>query len=152
MRSTGLPARIVYALVALPVGGAVGFYGTVWIWPPVEKILNDRLEATYDYDVFKAGVAIGVGLAFTAALLALTLPWKRRRRRSGRVARIVVCGVVVLTASLAFAGQGYSVVYDLVFAAWLAYAMALTIVRYGVLDPVRGTVGGPAMDEVDEES
>ena len=80
---------------------------------------------------------MGAALAFTLSLLALTQPWKRHRKRRGRAWRIAASGAVVVVASAGLAADGYSIVYDLVFAAWLAYTMAYTFVRYGVVDEAR---------------
>jgi len=51
---------------------------------------------------------------------------------------LAISAVIVVLASLAFAGAGHSVAYDLLFAAWLSYTFALTYVRYGVRDQWSG--------------
>ena len=137
MSTVGLPARIAYAAVALPIGGAAGFYSSVFLLP--------RLTATYpqlagDIDwhgMFNMALGVGAMVAFTASLLALTLPWKRHRKRHGRAWRIGISCVLVVVASVGLAGEGYSLIYNLAFAAWLAYTIAFTYVRYGVLDEAR---------------
>jgi hypothetical protein len=43
----------------------------------------------------------------------------------------------VVGASLLFADQGFRIVYDLIFAAWLSYLLAFTFIRYGVTDEAR---------------
>lgn len=147
MNALGLPARIGYALAALAVGAAAGFYGSIWLLPKLVKLLQGPDAGVDEFVLFQGALGIGTGLAFSAALVALTLPWKRRRRRSGRQRRIVVSGVFVVLASLSFASQGHALMYDLAFAAWLAYAMAYTFVRYGVLDSARrsgASYDGPA--------
>jgi hypothetical protein len=152
MNAVGLPARIGYAIVALPAGGAAGFYSTVWLLPKLERYLLGGDPGIDEYRLFLAAVGVGAGLAFTAFLIALTLPWKRRRRRGGRGWRIVASCVVVLLASLAFAGQGHALIYDLAFAGWLAYVTAYTFVRYGVLDRARRSSASDAdSDPVDSE-
>jgi len=145
MNSFSLPARIVYAVVALAGGGAAGFYSSIWLLPRVATYFQWSSAEGDGFDLFKAALGIGAAVALTAFLVAITLPWKRRRKRRGRLGRIVASGVVVVVASLGFAGQGHAVVYDLLFAAWLAYAMAFTFVRYGVLDQERR---GPSPAEV----
>jgi hypothetical protein len=42
-----------------------------------------------------------------------------------------------VVASAGLSVEGYSLIYNLAFAAWLAYTMAYTFVRYGVTDEVR---------------
>jgi hypothetical protein len=44
---------------------------------------------------------------------------------------------LVVVASVGLAGEGYSLIYNLAFAAWLAYTIAFTYVRYGVFDEAR---------------
>ena len=152
MNAAGLPARIGYAIVAFPSGGAVGFYSTMWLLPKLERFLLAADPGIEEYRIFLAAVGVGAGLGFTAFLIALTLPWKRRRRRGGRGWRIAVSCVVVLLASLAFAGQGHALIYDLAFAGWLAYVMAYTVVRYGVLDRTRRSSASDAdSDPIDSE-
>ncbi len=140
MKATGLPARIVYSLIGLALGGAAGFYATMWEYPII--VLRFRgIDADLDgYEIFTVAVGVGAALAFTVFLMALTLPWKRPRRRSGRGGRIAASGVFVVVASLAFAGLHHRVIYDVTFAVWLAYLTAYTYVRYGVLDPKRRKV------------
>ncbi len=87
--------------------------------------------------VFNLALSVGAAIAFTAALFALTLPWSRHRKRRGRPWRIAASFVVVLVASVGFADMFPRLILDLLFAAWLAYTMAYTFVRYGVLDEAR---------------
>jgi hypothetical protein len=131
MTLVGLPARIGYAVAALPAAGAAAFYLTIWLLPILSEPL---IGESGGQEIFLTALGVAAVVGFTAFLMALTLPWVRRRRRSGRGVRISISCVVVLVASLAFAGQGHAVYYDLAFAAWLAYVMAFTFVRYGVLD------------------
>jgi hypothetical protein len=137
MSTVGLPARIGYALAALPVGGVVGFYCGIWILPGLATVFP-RIDGDIDgYGMFKLALGVGAALAFTLSLLALTLPWKRHRQRSGREWRIAASGVVVVVASAGLAADGYSLGYNLGFAVWLAYTLAFTFVRYGVVDQAR---------------
>ena len=130
MDGTKLPARIGYAVVALSAVGAAGFYASIWLLP---KFASQAVDGDDGYGLFRAALGIALGLGVTAALVGLTLPWKRRKCR-GRGRRIVVASVIVVLLSVAFASQEHKVIYDLLFAAWLAYVLAFTYVRYGVLD------------------
>jgi hypothetical protein len=145
MNAVGLPARVAYSVVALPAGGAAGFYGTLAYPRAWKLVMGTDLE--YDpHRLFLTAMGVGAGVAFTAFLVALTLPWKRLRRRRGRIFRVGLSGIVVLIASLCFAGQGHTLIDDVLFAAWLAYTMAFTFVRYGVLDRSRRAAGGSGDD------
>jgi hypothetical protein len=135
MKLTGLPARIAYTLVVIPAVGAAGFYSGIFLLPKLARLPADlaiNLEVT---QIFHASLAVAALLAFTAALLTLTLPWKRRRRRSGRRVRASISMILVLLGTLSFAEQGHPALIDLAVAFWLAYVTTFTFVRYGVLDP-----------------
>ena len=142
MDGVGLPARIGHAIAALALGAVIGFYCSIWLLPKLVTLLQGPDAGVDEFLLFQGALGVGTGLAFTAALVALTLPWKRHRRRSGRQRRIVVSGVFVVLASLSFASQGHALIYDLAFAVWLAYAMAYTFVRYCVLDSARRSGAG----------
>ena len=152
MDPVGLPARIGYAVVALPLGGAVGFATAYWAFPTMGKFLMGW-EPNADPNKNYMALGWGLAVAFTAFLIALTLPWRRRKRRSGRMRRAILSGAFVLVTSLGFAGLGHAVVYDLAFATWLAYLTAFTFVRYGVLDSARRpatTSSSSSSDDADE--
>ena len=102
----------------------------MWLLP---KFVARAADDDDGYGLFRTALGIALGLGLTAALVGLTLPWKRRKRR-GRGRRIVIASVIVVLLSVAFASQQHKVIYDLLFAAWLAYALAFTYVRFGVLD------------------
>jgi hypothetical protein len=133
--------------MALPLGGTVGFYAVMLlpklaaIYPKLDSNLAaylPKLDPGGDgYGIFKFALWVGGVVAFTACLMALTLPWRRRRKRRGRALRIALSCVLVVVASAGFADVVHALIYDLVFAAWLAYVMAYTFVRYGVLDQTR---------------
>ena len=133
MDGVSLPARIGYAVVAFPVGEAVGFAAIYWVYPALAKFLMGWPTSPDESRLYLA-LGIGAGIGFTAFVIALTLPWQRRKRRSGRLRRSIFSGIFVLLASLGFAGLGHELMYDLLFAGWLAYLMAFTYVRHGVLD------------------
>ena len=135
MKATGLAARILYGLAALPAGSAAGFYATVWLLPKAAPILGIASPQPETEDLFHLGLEVGAIIAVPAFLCALTLPWRRRRHRRGRAWRLAVSTAIVVAASLAFAGMGHSMGYDLLFAAWLGCTLALTFVRYGLVGP-----------------
>ena len=138
MNAVGLPARIIYATVALPLGGAVGFYGGIWLLPRFAgAFMRVNPSNLQGYGMFESSVELGIAFAFMAFLLGLTLPKIRHRKHRGRSQRMTIAGIFVVLASLAFAGEGHPVSWDLAFAAWLAYTVALTYVRYGVIDRAR---------------
>lgn len=140
MNAVGLPARIGYAVAALVAAGAAGFYASIWLLP---KFAAPAAEDDGGYGLFRAALGIALGLGTTAALVGLTLPWKRRKRR-GRGRRITIAAVMAVLLSVAFASQQHKILYDLLFAAWLAYVLAFTYVRHGVLDkPVTRPVADP---------
>jgi hypothetical protein len=147
MKATGLAARILYALAALPAAGAAGFYATVWLLPRAAPILGISSPPPETEDLFRLGLSVGAIAAVPAFLCALTLPWRRRRQRRGRAWRLAVSAVIVVAASLAFAGLGHSVAYDLLFAVWLGYTLALTFVRYGLVDRKRERTFATEPDE-----
>lgn len=122
-------------MIGLALGAVGGFYATMWEYPIVVLRFEGANADLDGYEIFMVALGVGAALAFTAFLLGLTLPWKRPRRRSGRRGRLAVAGVFVVVASLAFAGLRHPVIYDVAFAAWLAYLTAYTYVRYGVRDP-----------------
>jgi undecaprenyl pyrophosphate phosphatase UppP len=137
MRVSSLPARIVYTAVALPVVGAVGFYSCIHLLPSF-TVSHPQLDPDMDGSgIFQIAICVGAALAFAAALFTLTLPWIRHRKRDGRLWRIALSCVVVVLASLLFADEGFELIYDFLFVAWLTYTLAFTFVRYGVIDQAR---------------
>jgi peptidoglycan/LPS O-acetylase OafA/YrhL len=125
-------------LAALAAAAVAAFYASMWLLPKFTSETADDDGA----GLFRAALGIALGLGFTAALVGLTLPWKRRRRRGGRGRRLAISAVVVIIASVTFAAQEHHLVYDLLFATWLAYALAYTYVRYGLLDKPRTRSSG----------
>jgi len=136
MDAVGFPARVTYAVCALPVGVAAGFYVSMWLLPKVVGAWEPN-SSPDGYTLFTTSIAIGIAVACAAALLALTLPWKRHRQRHGRTGRIALSCLFVVVASAIFAAQVHDVLIDFAFAAWLAYFIAFTYVRYGVRDQQR---------------
>lgn len=134
MNGVGLPARIGYAVLGLTAVGMAAFYASMWLLP---RFMSDAADSDDGYGIFRAAVGIGLALGFSASLLGLTLPWRRRKRKSGRGRRLAVSAVLVVLMSIGFASQEHHLIFDLLFAAWLAYALAYTYVRYGVQDKSR---------------
>jgi CDP-diglyceride synthetase len=137
MNAASLPVRVFYALIAIPAGGAVGFYSSMLLLPKLVTVFPQLDSDGEGFGVFKLAICVGAALAFTMSLLALTMPWKRHRKRHGRAGRIgVTCALVVVT-SAGLSVEGVSLLLDLGFAVWLAYTMAYTFARYGVVDQAR---------------
>jgi hypothetical protein len=133
MGSASLPARFAYAAAALVVVGAAAFYAGMWLLPRVGAATDD----VDGYGIFQSALGIALAFGFSAALLGLTLPWRRRRRRSGRGRRTAISAAIVIFLSLVFASREHEIFMDLLFAAWLAYSLAFTYVRYGIRDSNR---------------
>ena len=121
------------------MGWVAGFYPVVLLGPKIEVLFRIPDTGLEGFDVFQIAVCAGAALAYTAALIGLTLPWLRLRKRRGRSLRMAVAGVFVVLASAAFANGGHRLLYDLGFAVWLGYTTTFTFVRYGVLDQERRT-------------
>ena len=137
MNAASLSTRIAYAGVAMPLGWAVGFYSCMRFLPGFTAS-HTQLDPGMDGSgIFKIAVVVGAAVAFTASLFALTLPWSRRRKRRGRAGRIGLSGVAVMLGSILFADQGFGLIYDLAFVAWLTYTITFTFVRYGLLDQAK---------------
>ena len=137
MSASSLFARILYAAVAIPAAGAVGFYASLVLLPKVAQIPGYRFAVMDEQQIFLAAIGVGALLAFPASLLALTMPWRRHRKRRGRVVRAILSAVLVLGVTLSFAQRGHAIAADLALATWLAYTITFTFVRYGVLDRAR---------------
>jgi uncharacterized membrane protein YfcA len=133
-----------YAAIAIPAGGAAAFYSSMAVLPRLATIFPQLDGDGEGLGIFKIAIGVGAALAFTFSLLALTLPWRRHRKRRGRGWRIAASGVLAVVASAGFADAGYSLTFDLAFAAWLAYTMAFTFVRYGMTDDARRSSRAPS--------
>jgi hypothetical protein len=121
----------------MPITGAAAFYSCMGILPEFTASYPQLDPSANGYGIFKIAVCVGVGVALTAALLTLTLPWIRHRKRQGRSGRIAFSAMLVVAAAVVFADEGFRLVYDLAFAVWLTYVMTYTFVRYGVVDETR---------------
>lgn len=147
MKATGLAARIIYAVLAIPAALTAGFCATAWLLPRVAPALGIASPPPQSEELFRLALSVGAILVVPAFFCALTLPWRRRRQRSGRNWRLAMSAVIVVAASLAFAGLGHTLRYDLLFAVWLAYTLTLTFVRYGLVDRKRERVFATEPDE-----
>jgi hypothetical protein len=153
MSASSLLARMFYAVVAIPAAGAVGFYASLVLLPKLMGQSWYRFAPLDEQQIFLAAIGIGALLAFPASLLALTMPWRRHRKRRGRVLRAILSAVLVLGVTLSFAQRGHAIGVDLALAVWLAYIITFTYVRYGVLDRARrkrdrGASDGPTRNAV----
>ncbi|MGA1981222.1 MAG: hypothetical protein ABSG84_02030 [Acidobacteriaceae bacterium] len=137
--AASLPARILYTVVAVPLGGAAGFYSIMLLLPRLVARYPNLNTGLSGQEMYNLAVGVGAGLAFTVALFALTLPWIRHRKRSGRGWRVGLSCVLVVVTSAGFAAEVRRLIPDLVFAAWLTYTLAYTFVRYGVVDDAKRT-------------
>jgi len=137
MKTTGLPARIVFAAVAFPLAGAAGFYLCMELLPGLVGQFPQLDLSSDGRGIFNLALGVSATLAVTLTLLVLTMPWSRHRKRSGRALRIAVSLVLVVVLSVWFADMGHRLEWDLLFAAWLTYTVAFTYVRYGVRDQER---------------
>jgi hypothetical protein len=126
-----------YAVVAIPAGGAAGFYSSMALLPRLATTFPQMDVDGEGLGIFRIAICVGAALAFTFSLLALTLPWRRHRKRRGRAWRIGASCLLVVVTSAGLSVEGYSLTYDLAIAVWLAYTMAFTFVRYGVTDDAR---------------
>ncbi|MDP9051667.1 MAG: hypothetical protein M3O31_13255 [Acidobacteriota bacterium] len=134
MNAVSLPARIAYAVVAIPLGWVGGFYSCMQLLPPFTAS-HPQLDPSVDGSgLFRISICAGAAIAFTAALFALTLPWIRHRNMTGRAGRMAFCSGLVVLGSILFADLGFRIVYDFLFAGLLTYLLAFTIVRYGIVD------------------
>jgi len=137
MKAAGLLARIAYTAVALPLGGAAGFYTCMQVLPEF-TVSHPHIDPHMDGSgIFRIAICVGAAVAFSAGLFALTLPWIRHRKRPGRALRIGLSCALVVLASVGIADEGFGLIFDVVIAAWLTYTMAFTFVRYGVIDRAR---------------
>lgn len=134
MKPTDLSARFLYAVVALPAGFAAGFYATAYLLPLIAPHLRVASPPAESEDLFRLALSVGAIVAVPAGLCALTLPWRRRRHRRGRTWRLAVSAAIVIGASLVFAEAEHTFLEDMLFATWLGLMLALTFVRYGLVD------------------
>jgi hypothetical protein len=139
MNPVHLPARLVYTAVAVPLLGAAAFYTCMGLLPQFTAG-NPQLDPSGSgYGIFRIAVCVGLAIGLTGGLMTLTLPWVRHRRIEGRGIRIAISAGLVVVSGVGFAAEGYTLLSDLGFAAWLTCVLAYTYVRYGVADTKRRT-------------
>lgn len=146
MRATGLPARLLYTMLATPLAGAGGFYFGILLLSRVIPHLHGLPAQETGWVQFVLSVLLGAALGFTAFWWALTLPRLRRRLRVGRGWRISVSALVVLAGSVIPAAEGVPLRYVFGLAVWLALVLMGTFIRYGLRDSDPRSRRGKARD------
>lgn len=137
MSGSALPLRILYAVIATPVASIGGFYAGVVFLTRVLPAVHGLPPVDAGWAEFIVSVMVAVAVGFTVFLLALTLPWRRLRRRRGRALRIVVSALLVLSISVIAAAEAVPVAYIAGLMVWMSVMLTFTLIRYGVRDRVR---------------
>lgn len=137
MRASALPFRVLYALVAAPVASIGGFYAGVLLLPRILPGLHGDAAADAGWGDFVLAVLLAGAIGFTAFLYALTLPWRRLRRRRGRPLRITLSAALVLLVSVSAAAEAVPVGYIAGVTVWMALVLTFTFIRYGIRDGAR---------------
>jgi hypothetical protein len=139
MTAAKLTVRITYAAAAFALSGTVMFFYCMWVLPELVRIFPELDPDMDGYLIFKIAICAAATFAFSLFLYELTQPGARPRKRRGRRLRLTLASVAVVASSLGFSGMGLGWACDILFAAWLTYTVAYTIVRYGVLDEAKRT-------------
>ena len=142
MKGSALPLRIVYTLIATPVASIGGFYLGVLLFTRVVPTLEGIQGGDPGLVEFVLSLVVAGALGFTAFLFALTLPWRRLRRRKGRLLRIVFSAALVLVVSLIGAAESVPLSYIVGLVVWMSVVLTFTVIRYGVLDHSRSGEAG----------
>jgi len=137
MSGSALPMRILYAVVATPVASIGGFYAGLLFLTRVLPFVRGLPPTDTGWAEFVLSLLVAVGVGFTAFLLALTLPWRRLRRRRGRPLRIAVSALLVLGVSVIAAAEAVPIKFVAGLMAWMSVMLTFTLIRYGVRDRVR---------------
>lgn len=137
MKAATLTTRTVYAVIAFLLGAVVTFFYLMQVLPEFTRIFPELDPDLDGYLIFRISLCAAMLMASSLALYELTQPGARPRKSKGRDSRMAMASVVVVLSSLAFSGLGWRWFYDLIFAAWMAYNLGYTFVRYGVLDEVK---------------
>ena len=98
------------------------------------SIFQDPHSSMQGFGYFMMSLASAATFAVMGSLVAITLPWKRPIKASGKVGRIVVSVVLLGIAFLILAGQGHALIFVLAVIGCLALMFYLTYIRHGVLD------------------
>jgi hypothetical protein len=134
MSATSLPARIGYAIVVAPLGAVLGYVLALKLLIKFGSIFQDPHSSMQGFGYFMMSLASAATFAVMGSLVAITLPWKRPIKASGKVGRIVVSVVLLGIAFLILAGQGHALIFVLAVIGCLALMFYLTYIRHGVLD------------------
>lgn len=134
MSGTGLPARIVYAVVSAPLACAAGFYLGVFVLTRAVPAMEGIPQPEVTWANFVISIFAGFAVGFSVFFYALTLPRLRLRRRGGRAWRMAASAVLVLMASVMAEAEGVSLWYTAALMLWISVTLTFTFIRYGVLD------------------
>lgn len=140
MSATGLPARIVYAVVATPLAATGGFYLGIFLFNRLLPGANGDLAPQPGWAEFVLSLMVGAAIAFPVFWWALTLPQLRLRRRAGRVWRTGFSAAIVLVISVMIRAEGMPLRYTVALMVWMAVILTFTFIRYGLLGGERRAV------------
>ena len=148
MSAASLPVRIVYAAFALPAGWSGGLLFLPWPCCQIRPSRYPKIDPAWMAGNLQSGLYRCGPLAFTATLIALTLPWSRHRKRRGRLMRALQFRwYLSWLHRLYLRTWVHRAHHDLAFPHGLRYTMAYTFVRYGLLDQARH--GSDRVDGID---
>jgi len=145
VKATGISLRILYAIVAFPLGAIAGYVLMLQFLLRAGWMFHDPHPSMRGFGYFMMSLASAAVLAITASMTALTMPWVRPRKEAGRTGRAIVAVTLTILAFLVLIGQGHALAFVLALVSWLAAASFLTFVRCGVLDSELDLAG----DELD---
>jgi hypothetical protein len=126
-------------VIALAVGAAAGFFGILALLTrtPIGPLFQDAHQSMEGFGYFMMGLAGAASTAITAALIFITLPWKRPLKASGKIGRFVIAALSSLLAFVILIGQGHALAFVLAITIWIALVAYFTYVRHGILDSKR---------------
>jgi hypothetical protein len=136
MSGSGLPMRVLYATVATPVAAIGGFYVSVLLLTRGVPALEGAPSGDPGWAEFILSLLVASAVGFTVFCYALTLPWRRLRRRRGRPLRIVVSAMLVLLVSVIAAAEAVPMSYVAGLMIWMSLVLTFTLIRYGVRDRI----------------
>jgi hypothetical protein len=123
-------------VIAFAIGAVAGFFGTLALLTrtPIGPLFKDAHPSVAGFGYFMMGLAEAAATAVTAALLFITLPWKRPLKDSGTIGRFVIAGLLSLLTFVILTGQGHAPAFVLAITIWIALVAYFTYVRHGILD------------------
>jgi hypothetical protein len=123
-------------VIALAVGALGGFFGMLALLTrtPIGPLFQDAHPSMAGFRYFKMGLAVAAATAITAALIFITLPWKRPLKASGKFGRVVTSALLSLLTFVILTGQGHAPAFVLAITIWIALVTYFTYVRHGILD------------------